>query len=53
MKAVQLLVSRSPDGAKCAGTWTASAAGVMALSESFFKPLVAGNHKAFLVSLSP
>ena len=25
-----------PDAAKCAGTWTASATGVMALSESFF-----------------
>ena len=28
-----------PGGAKCAGTQTASAAGVMALSESFFKRL--------------
>ena len=37
----------------CAGTRTASAAGVMALSESFFsKPLVAVNQKAFLASLS-
>ena len=35
-----------------AGTWTASATGVMALSESFFKPLVAGNQKAFLTSFS-
>ena len=26
---------RDPGGMKCAGTWTASAAGVMALSESF------------------
>ena len=31
---------------------TASAAGVMALSESFIKPLVAGNLKASLASLS-
>ena len=36
-----------------AGTWTASATGVMALSESFFKPLVAGDQKASLTSLSP
>ena len=41
-------------GAKCAGTWTASAPGVMVLSESFFKPLVAGDQKtslAFSVAL--
>ena len=31
----------------------ASAAGVMALSESLFQPLVAGDQKAFLVSVSP
>ena len=30
---------------KCAGTQTTSAAQVMALSESFFKPLVAGDRK--------
>jgi len=36
------LACGDPGGAKCTGTWTASA-GVMALSESFFKPLVAGN----------
>ena len=35
------------------GTQTASAAGVMALSESFFEPLVADNQKASLASLSP
>ena len=35
-------------GAKCAGTRTASTTGVMALSESFFKPLVAGDQKASL-----
>ena len=40
-------------GTKCAGTWTASTAGVMALSKSSFKPLVAGDQKAFLASLSP
>ena len=34
------------------GTWTASATGVMALSESFFKPLVAGDQKISLASLS-
>ena len=42
-----------PGGAKCAGTRTASAAGVMALSESVFEPLVAGNEKASLATLSP
>ena len=35
-------------GTKCAGTRTTSAAGVMALSESFFKPLVAGDQKVVL-----
>ena len=40
-------------GTKCAGTQTASTAGVMALSESFFEPLVAGDQKASLASLSP
>ena len=39
--------------AKCVGTWTASTAGVMALSESFFKPLVVGDQKPSLASLSP
>ena len=42
-----------PDGTKWARTRTASATGVVALSESFFKPLVAGNQKASLASLSP
>ena len=42
---------RDPGGAKCPGT--TSAAGVMALSESFFKPLGAGNQKASLASFSP
>ena len=40
-------------GTKCAGTRTASAAGVMTLSESFFEPLVASDQKASLASLSP
>ena len=35
------------------GTQTASTARVMALSESFFKPLVAGDQKVSLASLSP
>ena len=35
------LACGDPGGAKCAGTQTASAAGIMALSESFFQPLVA------------
>ena len=42
-----------PGGAKCTRTSTASAAGVMALSESFLKPLAAGDQKASLTSLSP
>ena len=37
---------------EAAGTWTASATGVMAPSESFFKPLIAGDRKVFLTSLS-
>ena len=41
-----------PDAAKYSGTQSASAAGVMALSEPFLKPLVAGDHKASLASLS-
>ena len=40
-----------PGGAKRAGTQTASAAGVLALSESFFEPRVAGPQKASLTSL--
>ena len=43
----------NPGGAKCAGTRTASAPGIMALSESFVEPLVAGGKKASLASLSP
>ena len=42
-----------PGSTKFAGTRTASAAGVMALSESFFKPLLASDQKASLASLSP
>ena len=38
--------------AKCAGTWTASTTRIMALSESFLKPPVAGDQKASLASLS-
>ena len=53
MKVVQLLGCGDPGGAKCAGTQTASTAGVMALSESFLEPLVAGDQKASLASLSP
>ena len=47
------LACRDPGVAKCAGTQIASATGVMALSGSFFKPLVAGDQKASLASLSP
>ena len=44
---------RDSGGTKCAETQTASIAGVMALSESFVEPLVAGNQKVSLASLSP
>ena len=37
---------------KCAGTQTASTAGVMVLLESFLEPLVAGDEKASWASLS-
>ena len=47
------LACRDPGGTKCAETQTASVAGVTALSESFFEPLVAGDQKASLASLSP
>ena len=40
-------------GTKCAGTHTVSATGVMALSESFFESLVAGDQKVSFASLSP
>ena len=46
------LACRDPGGAKCVGTQTASAAGVMALTESFLKPLEAGDQKASLANLS-
>ena len=41
-----------PGSAKCAGTWTASATGVMALSESVSKPLVAGDRSEGLFGQS-
>ena len=44
--------ARGDPGTKFAGTQTASAPGVAALSESFFKPLVAVDQKASF-SLSP
>ena len=47
------LACRDPGRAKGAGARTASAAGVTALSESFCEPLVAGDQKASLASLSP
>ena len=49
----QMLGLQALGSAKCAGIWTASTAAVMSLSESFFKPLVAGDQKASLASLSP
>ena len=39
--------------APSAGIWTASAVGVRALPESFFKPLVAGDQEASFARLSP
>ena len=47
------MACRDTGSAKYAGTQTASAAGVMALSEDFFEPLVAGDGKTSLASLSP
>ena len=47
------MACRDTGSAKYAGTQAASAAGVMALSESFVKCLVAGDEKASLSSLSP
>ena len=42
-----------PGSTKYARTQTASAPGVMALSESFSEPLVVGDQEASLASLSP
>ena len=53
MKVVRLLLCGDPGGTKCAVTHTATTAGVMALSESFFELLVAGDQKASVASLSP
>ena len=55
VKVAWLPGSREPWWAKCAGTQTASAAGVMALSESFFEPHIAEDQKAsvFLHSCTP
>ena len=52
LKWYSCLACWDPRGSKCTGTRTVSAAGVMALPESFFEPLVAGNQKASLASLS-
>ena len=49
---MQLLGLRGPGGTKRAVAQTASATGVMALSEFFPEPLVAGDQKASLASLS-
>ena len=46
------LACGEPDGAKCAGTQTASTPGVMALAESFLQALIAGDQKASLASFS-
>ena len=52
VQVVQLLGLQDPGGIKRAGTWTASTAGVMALSESFIEPFAAGDQVS-LASLSP
>ena len=52
MKVAQLLGLRGPGWHQVCMDMTASATGVMALSESFLEPLVAGNQKASLTSLS-
>ena len=52
VKVVQLLGFQGPWWRHREGTETASVAGVTALSESFLKPLVAGNQKAFVQSFS-
>ena len=51
MKTVQVLGFGDPRSAKCAGTWIASTAGAIALSESLSEPLVAGDQKVSLASL--
>ena len=53
VKVVQLLGLRGPWWRQVCRDMDCLAAGVMALSESFFKPLVAGDQKASLASLSP
>ena len=53
VKVVQLLGLRGPWQRQVCRDTTASAAEVTALSESFFEPLVAGDQKASLASLSP
>ena len=52
MKVAQLLGLQGPGSAKRTGTQTAPITGVMALSESFFWPLVAVDQKASLAGLS-
>ena len=46
------LAFRDPGSTKCEVTWTVSTTGVIALSESFFEPLVAGDQKDCFASLS-
>ena len=53
MKVAELLGLWGHGSAKYAGTWTASTAGVLALSEFNFEHLVAGDQKTSLASLSP
>ena len=47
------MACRVPGDSERAGTRPTSTARVMALSESLFEPLVAGNQNASLASLSP
>ena len=47
------LACGDPGSTLCAETWTDSATGVMVLSDPLSEPLIAGNQKASLASLSP
>ena len=49
----QVLGLQDPGGVQCAATQTLFAAGIMALSKSFFEPLVAGDQKASWASPFP
>ena len=48
----QVLGLQDPGGVQCAATQTLFAAGIMALSKSFFEALIAGDQKVSFASLS-